>query len=438
MKKFFLVLAVASSMLAVDAVAQVKSPAAAKSAVSKAEAAVNNPKQNTKSTTWIKYGDALLSAYDAPVGNVWLGMSYQEYALLGGGEKPSSESQAVVGGRPMLKLEFEGKNLYFNENSQLEIVEVTEPVVEDVLDKAFEAYRQAAALDPAGKKTKNISQGLQSVSTKFIDDAYTAYSFGRYAEASVLFEKAAAASAEAPLSQLDTNSVYNAGYTAWMAGDYERAKPFFEKCLANGYTGVEGGEVYSRLADIAEREGDKVASKNYLEEGFSKYPQSQGILVGLINYYVTSGEDTDRLFVLLEEARKNEPNNPSLYYVEGNIHKQLGNGEAAVAAYRECANIDPNYAFGYIGEGVYYYDLAVDLQNAASEELDDEKYVALLGEFETALKSCIAPFETAFELTDDVEIKVSVAEYLKNACFRFRTESDYQAKYEKYSNYNGQ
>ena len=74
MKKLFLVLAIAASLQAFDAQAQVKSPAAAKSAVEKAEATTQNPKQAGKPATWVKYGKALLDAYNAPIGNVWIGM----------------------------------------------------------------------------------------------------------------------------------------------------------------------------------------------------------------------------------------------------------------------------------------------------------------------------------------------------------------------------
>ncbi len=432
MKKIFLVLAIIASMQAFDAQAQ-KSPSAAKSAVEKAEAATVNPKQSQKPATWIKYGKALLDAYNAPAGNVWIGMSRQELQVLGGGEKPLSEAVAEVGGRQMTKVGYENKNLYFNENGLLEIIEVTQPVVDGALDKALAAYGEAAKLDPDNKKGKDISAGLKEISEKYSSDAYNAYSFGKMAEASSYFEKAAAAAAAAPLKQIDTNSVYNAGFTAQAAGDNARAKDFYAKCLSYGYHGTDG-DTYAKMADVCDKLGDKEVAKNYLEEGFKAYPQSQSILVGLINYYVSSGSDTDRLFELLNEAKKNEPNNASLYYVEGNINEKLGNADAAVAAYRKCAEINPAYEFGYIGEGIHFYNLAVDIQEKASLEADDAKYMALMGEFETALKSCIAPFEKAYEISKDAEVKSSVAEYLKNACFRFRTESpEMQAKYEKYA-----
>lgn len=432
MKKLFFALAIFASLQAFDAQAQ-KSPAAVKAAVEKAAAATENPKQNAKVATWVKYGQALLDAYNNPTANLWVGMSAQELAMIGGNEKPSSEEVVVVGGRQMTKQTYANKVLYFNENGQLEIIQVTEPVVENALETALEAYKKAYELDVKGQKKKDITTALQLINSKYAEDAYSKYSLGNVAEASDLFVKAFEAAATEPFAQVDTNSIYNAAYTSWMNSDLDAAEKYFLKSVDLGYAGNEG-DAYAKLADIADKKGDKAKSKDYLEKGFTLYPQSQGILVGLINYYMTSGEDSNRLFVLLDNAKKNEPNNASLYYVEGNINKQLGNKEAAVAAYRKCAEINPDYLYGYIGEGVFWYDDAVAIQDKASLETDDAKYMALMGEFEKSLKNCIAPFETVFEKSNDPEIKVSVAEYLKNACFRFRTEgAEMQAKYDKYA-----
>ncbi len=433
MKKIVAIIAIAASMFAVNAQAQNKGVAAAKSAVEKALAATENAKQNTKTATWLKYGQTLLDAYNAPAGNAWVGMSAQELQVLSGGEKPVSESQVTVGGQPMLKQEFSNKNIYFNQAGQVALIEVTKPVVENALDKALEAYKKASELDAKGQKTKDISTAIQTISSKFSDDAYTAYSMGDVKKASTLFEKAAAAAATAPLSQLDTNAIYNAGFTAWQGQDWNRAKGFFEECLKHDYYG-EGGETFAKLADISEKLGDAAAAKKYLEDGMQKNPESQSLLIGLINYYIASGENTDQLFNLFREAQQNEPNNASLYYVEGNARAKLGQNEEALAAYDKASQVDPNYEWGYIGKGIHLYNMAVDIQDKANAETDDAKYTALMGEFEKDLKGCIEPFEKGFEITKDDEVKRSIAEYLKNACFRFRGEgAEYQAKYDKYN-----
>ena len=433
MKKIFAIIAIAAAMTAVNAQAQnAKSVAAAKAAVEKAQAAAENAKQNTKTATWLKYGQTLLDAYNAPAGNVWVGMSAQELQVLSGGERPRSESQAVVGGQPMLKQEFANKNIYFNQAGQVALVEVTQPVVDNALAKALNAFQKAAELDPKGTKTKDIKTGIETIATKYTEEAYNAYTMGDMKKASTLFEQAVKASGTAPLSQLDTNGIYNAGFTAYQAEDWARAKGMFEDCLKYNYYG-EGGETFAKLADIADKLGDKDAAKNYLDQGRAKFPSSQTILIGMINQLIGAGNH-DEVFALFKEAQKNEPNNASLFYVEGNTRAELGQIEEAIASYDKASQVNPNYEYGYIGKGKLLYDTAVDLQDKANSESDDAKYMALMGEFEKSLKGCIEPFEKAFEVTKDPGIKRAVAEYLKNACFRFRTEgAEFQTKYDKYA-----
>ena len=430
MKRLILVLALAAACTAANA--QVKTIAAAESAVQKAKADVENPKKNTKLATWIKYGHALIDAYDAPAGNGFINASRQEIQLISNNEKPISVETVTLGGQTWEKEVYPTKNYYFNSAGALGMIEITKPIYEDALDRAVEAYEKAAELDVKKTKTKDIVGALLSIAGKYVEDAYTSYTLGDLKKASVLFEKAAGASAMEPACQLDTNSVYNAAFTAWLDGDNDRAEEFFEKCYKLGYYG-EGGETFAKLADIAEKKGNAEKGKDYLEEGFQKFPQSQSILVGLINYYINSNGSTDRLFELLGEAKKNEPNNASLYYVEGNICNQLGKVDDAVAAYNQCAQIDPNYAYGYIGLGQLYYNQALKFSEEAQNEMDDAKYMALVEEFESSLKACIEPFEKSLDILKDSQTKAAVAEYLKNACFRFRTDPVYQEKYDKYT-----
>ena len=428
MKKILFVLALVASMQVANA--QTKNAGAAKAAVDAAKAAVDNVKKNTKSTTWIKYGQTLVDAYAVPAGNVWSGMTEKDLELVGG-EKASGEEQVEIQGRPLVKKIYANKNLYFDNSGKLAITEVTKPVVEGALDKALDAFKKAAELDN-GAKAKDISAGIQSVVDKLNDEAISNYGLGKFDVAAACFEKAFAASQLPQSAKLDTSAIYNAGLTALMGGNTEKAKDFFQKSLDYGYEGVDG-ETYAKLGEIYDKLGDKAASKAIYEKGFEKYPQSQGILVGLINYYINSGEDTNRLFELLNGAKKNEPGNASLYYVEGNIHSKLGDEAAAVAAWDKCVEINPAYEFGFIGKGLYFYNKAADIQKAASTENDDAKYMALMADFEKYLKASVEPLEKGFEITKDEETKGNLASYLKSVCFILREDAAYQSKYEKYS-----
>ncbi len=426
MKKILLALAMFAAIQVADA--QVKSAADVKKSVEAAEAATQNVKKSVKTATWLKLGQEYVKAYDAPTGNILPGSNKTELTLMMGSEKPVSSEEVTVNNEKYTKDVYADKNLYFNQNGQLVIIEVTKPVYEDALERAVKAYQKAYELDEKHAKDKDVAAAFDNISQKYVSEAFNKYTFGDVATASELFEKAADVEALAPLSKIDTSVIYNAGFTAMAAKDNERALKFFKKCYDLGYY-YEGGEVFARLAEV-----DTLNTKSYLEEGFSKFPQSQSILIGLINYYLKNNEDPETLFGLLDKAKANEPNNASLFYVEGNIRAQLGQIDKAVVAYEECAKINPEYEYGFIGEGTMFYNRAIELQTKAQEEIDDAKYMALVKEFEESLKSCIAPFEKAFEITKDANIKAGIASYLKNAFYRFREESaENQTKYEKYS-----
>ena len=432
MKRIILALALLASLQVASAQQQVKSISAAQKAAEKAIEASQDAKKSTKLATWLKLGKAYIDAYNAPSGNGWIGASRADLALLMADDKPLSAEYVEVGGQQMLKEVYATRDYYYNAGDILQLIVITKPIFPDALEKGAEAFAKAYELDVKGSKKKDITEGLRTIESKFVDEAYNAYTFNDLAKASYYFEKAAEVSVQEPYATVDTSAIYNAGLTAWMLGENDRAKKFLEQSVSIGYYG-EDGDAYAKLADIADKEGNQEARQAYLEEAFMKFPQSQSVLVGLINFYLSSGGNTDRLFELIGAAKANEPENASLYYVEGNIYLQLEDVENALKAYRQCAEINPEYEFGYIGEGQYWYNKAVDLQDAAAAEMDYKKYDKIMAEFENALKACVEPFEKAFEVTKDDNIKVAVSEYLKNACYRFSYDDEgYKAKYEKY------
>ena len=365
--------------------------------------------------------------------------------MLMAGQQPLSVEQVEGAGAPYTKEVYASCNYYFNNAGVLEIIEVTAPLYEDPLENARVAYYEANKVDAKQAKLKDVNAGLEDIARKYINDAFNSYQFGNLAGASVLFEKAAKAAATEPLCKVDTTAVYNAGFTAWMAQDYERAKTFFLECLEVPYY-HEDGEVFSKLADVYVKLGDKTLAVETLEKGFTQFPQSQSILIGLINYYLENKENPERLFDLISMAKQNEPNNASLYYVEGNIYNELRqvtkDDEAkaaeylakAVEAYDACEGVNPAYEFGHIGKGVMFYNYAIEIQEKANLEFDDKKYMALVEQFEEALMNALEPFEKAYAVSADSNLKVSIAEYLKNIYYRFVSKGgEYEAGYNKYN-----
>lgn len=431
MKRILVLIALVASVQLANAQ---KSADAIKKAVTSAQAACNDEKKAAKPATWLGLAKAATEAYTAPQLNGWAGAGRQELQMVMSGIKPVSTEEVVLNGTAYSVDVYPSCKYYYNEAGVLQIIEVTTPYVEDALAIAVNAYENAAKVDPKATKTKDICAGLEKVAEYYQNDAYTAYTLGDLNKASQYFQKSADASMTSPLCKLDTAAIYNSGLTAFMAGNLAVAKAKMEECIKYGY--YEKGEAFAKLAECEKAQGDTVKCKVVLEEGFAKCPDNQGILVGLINLYLDTNDDPEKLFKLLDIAKVNEPNNASLYYVEGNIRKQLGQKDEALAAYAKCAEVNPEYEFGYVASGLLYWDEAVKIQEEAEKEFNDRKYQALVEKFDAALQNAIPCFETAFNVSKDKGVRVSLADYLKNIFFRFRDKGDeYQANYEKYNNF---
>lgn len=433
MKQFLLTVA----MLAVALTAGAQNKDQLLSNISKAESATLNAKKATNPNTWIKYGDAFMDAYNALFGDQWIGISKTEAMLLGGG-KPVSQEQVELNGMVYTLEHYDVRDLYYNPNGVLDVVIITTPLYEDkdLLVEAREAYLKAAEVDAKGSKTKVIAETLSSLRDKFVNDAMSYYTLGDMSKAAYYFEQALPCYDNPVVNKVDSMIVYYTGVAYNAAGNNDKAREYFEKCISIGYD--QNGDVASILADICMKNGETELAKKYLNDAFAKYPSSQSVLVSLINIYMETKDDPQKILDLIHSAQKNEPDNASLVYAEGNVYFNLGDVDNAVKCYYRSVEIDPNYVFGVYAVGNTYYEQAVKI----SEEInaldinDIEGYERLMGELEKYLELAIDPFEKAFAMTEDREIKVAAASYLKEIYFRFRTkDTKYAEAYEKYNNY---
>lgn len=434
MKRIIIALAAVLSVTVSASAQQVKSPADAQKAVDAAKAAIEKKESKGKpaaTADYLKLAKAYKDAFSAAMGPALKGVDRAQVAILQGNAKPLSKETVEISGQSFTKEVYEYRNLYFNANNQLALVEVTKEVVANSRNEALAAYAKADELDAKKAKTKEIKAGIAEIAASFMDDAMTAYNVGKIGDASKFFALSAAAKETQPLCEIDTTAVYNTAVTALMVEDTETAKVYLDRCVTIGY--YEDGEVFAKLAQCQLAAKDTVAMVKTLEDGFVVYPKNQSILIGLINHYLSTKTDTGRLFELLNVAKENEPNNASLYYVEGNIHKELKEYEAAEVSYAEASKVNPSYEYGFIGCGQMYYDLAVEVSNAAAMEADWKKYDVMMEQANGYLKKSMEPFENAFNISKDSEVRLIIAEYLKNIYFRFRTQDDaFMKNYEKF------
>jgi len=437
MKKLLLALAlIACTMQA--AFAQ-KSDADMQKAVDKAVAASQDAKKATKAATWLNLGKAYLAAYTNPTSSIALGVDRATWDLMSK-EKPAAEEAVTVNGSNYTKLTYSHVDVYFNGSGQLEFAVVTKPSVEgDLLGEAAKAYSKAFEL---GAKEKDVNDKLTEIVTLYNSAAYNAYTLGDSALASKMFKGAADVAYTAPCTAPGDDSAFNAALTAVSVGDYETALKYYTICMDHNYG--ENGDVNARLADVYGAMGNTAKQKEMLEAGFAKYPQNQAIIIGLINYAEANNEDPNYVLSLLDKAKENDPNNASIYGVEGNILSEMKRYEEAEAAFRTSIEKDPTYHYALYAWGKMWYERAVEFQVAADElplTAPQREYDAIIKNRDEAVTKCIEPLEKCFNESQEMDYKVACAEYLRRAYYQLsNSTNDYKAKsdfYKEFAETNG-
>lgn len=398
----------------------------------KLETSLENPKKAGTHEPWLKLSQAYYDIYEYPNSDVYPNAQRYEVQLLTKNKKYTTEER-IVGDQVFTVDCYDDKDVYYDVNGVLQFWLVKQPLMEDALERSSQALLKAFNLDEYNYKNKKYPETAEKIHTAYHNTGLYYYMAGDKVKAEDYFDKAYHSTENAILNRVDTIAIY---YTALMArdnGNIDKAMELFKRDIEAGY--YSKGEVFAALADIYRQKGDMDNYRDILEQGFSAFPENQQILVGLINYNLDTGGDTSRLFDLIHQAQANEPNNASLWYVEGDINKKLGNRDAALELFQKSYDIDNNYLFGIVNKGIIFYDEALDYQEKANNENDDVKYAALIDEVNNSLKMAIEPFEQSYRLAEgDPELQVAIAEYLKNIFFRFRMESDdYMASYEKYN-----
>lgn len=390
---------------------------ALKKRLDKSNAEIQDPAKNILAKTWVARAELLFDVNDVNIQHLRYGMQPVELKLLMNNPKQEKASAFEKDGRAVQQViyVYDRVDVIFEDGKAVNWIE-KEVIIENPLQLALEALKEAEKLDTEGKMKKKIKKNYETLKSKADNKGLVAFTNKEYGKAYEAF-KVNVEAGKSPLFEgvVDTAGIFNAGLAAHNNNMFSDAIGYYEEAKANNYGGAN---TYIFLKTCYVETNDSTKALETLQAGIAKFPSDANILIELINFYLTSGRDTEALDYI-DVAIKSDPSNKSLYFAKGTLLDKLKRTEDAVVAYNKAIELDTKYFDAYYNLGVVFYNQAVELfkQADAIPANKPKEYEAKKAEAENSLKQALPYMEKASEINPSEK---STLETLKSLYLRLR------------------
>ncbi|MBR6757249.1 MAG: tetratricopeptide repeat protein [Bacteroidaceae bacterium] len=287
---------------------------------------------------------------------------------------------------------------YFEkENGQAQYgLKANEAEMYQALSNGYKYYRQAVALDTLPnekgkvkpKYVKNIAKDLLANSDGYINGGVYYFNNQDYKKAydmwntfieirDLPFVDAKNLPADSIYAMLE----YNAALAALNSGDRELTLQALLRAKGNGY---EQNNVYKFLVGQYEIACDTTNLVALLNEGNTlfgtmdvtgtnpdgtTFTQKENYYsLRLINLYIAANE-YDRAITTLNEVIGNDPENPELWNVKGQLLEAQNDIAGAIDCFNKALELNPKFALALGNMGRMYFNQAVEKNNELSEKI---------------------------------------------------------------------
>ncbi len=284
-------------------------------------------------------------------------------------------------------------------------------LVENPLDKAFEAIQKAEELDEENKNMLEIQQTLLVLSEYFFNAAAVEYNEENFGKASQLFFKSYKVSES--FESIDTSTLYNAGLSAEMAGNIDDAYDYYVEVEELEY---DQPFLYSSLANISSQRENTEEATEWIKKGRERYPENLDLIFSEANIYLTTGNIPEAKRVL-EIAIERDPDNANLHYAFAVNYDQMSRDtlytkeerqfayQEAIKAYQKAIELNPEYFDAIYNLGAMHFNegiaLYVEAEEILRKDMDFKAYEEKEKEVLELWLEAQPYLEQAFEMIDE-------------------------------------
>lgn len=288
---------------------------------------------------------------------------------------------------------------------------------EDPLFQAYDYYMKALEVDEKDKLGKMIDLTMPMLSNDFITLGVNKFQEVDYVAALKAFELSLEIG-KMPFygGVVDTTIMFNAGLAAYNGQLYDKAIEHFSNVKDLDYGDFT---LFILMKNCYVAKEDSVGGLDILQEGFTKYPESESLLIELINYYITSG-GTDAAQEALDYialAKEKDPTNASYYHAEGILYDKTGKIDESIRSYEDALKLNPDYFDSNYNLGAHHFNRGVNKVNECNEILDNNEYNKCKLEADAMFEIALPYMEKAHEVN---ATDVATMETLKLLYYRMK------------------
>ena len=398
--------------------------------VEKSNEEIQDAKKATKDKTWFNRGELFQDVFMLGLEQVNEGMAPSTLTLFY--NEPESIDTETVEGSLHETYNYEHMKYLFVDGALQSWTRV-DPIVDNPLRTAMDAYIKTLELDEKGKMGEKVKENLVELKNQLKRQGVNNYYKENYDKALEAFENVLEINElELFAGEFDTLMVQYSGIIARdianKTGDddlYKKAINYYMQ-LADADFG--GPNTYLQIKMDLMAIGDTTKALEVLKEAYEKYPDTVNVVANIADTYIQMDE-IDEGLEFMQQVIENHPNMAEAYYWNGRLLINKEESEyidQAIESYKKAGELDPNIFYVWYDLGYIYYLQGADFYDRAATE-DDESMRDRLNELgKEKYEAAIPTLEKAYELNEEnPSVKYETLDLLQRIYYKEQMMDDY-------------
>ena len=436
MKKLFVTLLVA--LMAIPAIQAQEGSAvvllnynSVKKKADKSNLEIQDAKKSLKTNTWVKRGEIYQEVFMLGIEQIQEGTPTTTLVLFYK-EPLSIESDSTDAARTDTYIYEHMKYTFVN--NALQDYERINPIHEDPLRVAMDAYFKALELDEDGKVEEKVKAALVELKGQLKKDGVNDYYTSNYKDALNCFENVLEVNNQAVFAgEFDTIMVQYAGIISREIASktddkelYKKAIKYYEELAKVNYGGPN---TYLQIKMDYFAIGDTLAGLETLKEAFAKFPDSVNIIANVADAYILL-KQYDEGVEFMDKAIEHNSNIAETYYWRGRLlinKEEVEFIDQAIESYKKAGELNPSIYYIWYDVGYIYYLQGADFYDRSNTEEHEPTRQQLIILGKEKYGEAILALEKAYELNDEnPTVKFETLDILQRIYYKEQMMDQYE------------